>query len=64
MRRLIYLILGFCFVVGVGSAGTGFWVYGGFTRPGPLQHDTILIVRPGTGIHIICLLYTSDAADE
>jgi UPF0755 protein len=53
MRRLIYLILGFCFVVGVGSAGTGFWVYGGFTRPGPLQHDTILIVRPGTGIHII-----------
>jgi UPF0755 protein len=53
MRRLIYLILGFCFVVGVGSAGTGFWVYGGFTRPGPLQHDTTLIVRPGTGIHII-----------
>ena len=53
MRRLIYLILGFCFVVGVGSAGTGFWVYGGFISPGPLQHDTILIVRPGTGIHII-----------
>lgn len=53
MRRLIYLILGFCFVVGVGSAGTGFWVYGGFTRPGPLQHDTILIVPPSTGINII-----------
>ena len=53
MRCLIYLIFGFCFVVGLGSAGTGFWVYGGFTRPGPLQHDTILIVRPGTGIHII-----------
>ena len=53
MRRLIYLMLGFCFVVGVGSAGTGFWVYGGFTRPGPLQHDTILIVPPSTGINII-----------
>ena len=53
MRRLIYLILGFCFVVGVGSAGTGFWVYGGFIRPGPLQHDTILIVPPSTGINII-----------
>ena len=53
MRRLIYLILGFCIVVGVGSAGTGFWVYGGFTRPGPLQHDTILIVPPSTGINII-----------
>ena len=53
MRRLLYLILVFCFVVGLGSAGTGLWVYGGFTRPGPLQHDTILIVRPGTGIHII-----------
>jgi UPF0755 protein len=53
MRRLLYLILGFCFVVGVGSAGTGFWVYGGFTRPGPLQHDTILIVPPSTGINII-----------
>ena len=53
MRRLIYLILGFCFVVGVGSAGIGFWVYGGFTRPGPLQHDTILIVPPSTGINII-----------
>ena len=53
MRCLIYLILGFCFVVGVGSAGTGFWVYGGFTRPGPLQHDTILIVPPSTGINII-----------
>lgn len=53
MRRLIYFILGFCFVVGVGSAGTGFWVYGGFTRPGPLQHDTILIVPPSTGINII-----------
>ena len=53
MRRLIYLILGCCFVVGVGSAGTGFWVYGGFTRPGPLQHDTILIVPPSTGINII-----------
>jgi UPF0755 protein len=53
MRRLIYLILGFCFVVGFGSAGTGFWVYGGFTRPGPLQHDTILIVPPSTGINII-----------
>ena len=53
MRRLIYLILGFCFVVGLGSAGTGFWVYGGFTRPGPLQHDTILIVPPSTGINII-----------
>ena len=53
MRRLIYLILSFCIVVGVGSAGTGFWVYGGFTRPGPLQHDTILIVPPSTGINII-----------
>ena len=53
MRRLIYLILGFCFVVGVGSAGTGFWVYGGFISPGPLQHDTILIVPPSTGINII-----------
>jgi UPF0755 protein len=53
MRRLIYLILGFWFVVGVGSAGTGFWVYGGFIRPGPLQHDTILIVPPSTGINII-----------
>ena len=53
MRRLIYLILGFCFVVGFGSAGTGFWVYGGFIRPGPLQHDTILIVPPSTGINII-----------
>ena len=53
MRCLIYLIFGFCFVVGLGSAGTGFWVYGGFTRPGPLQHDTILIVPPSTGINII-----------
>ena len=53
MCRLIYLTIGFCFVVGLGSAGTGFWVYDGFTRPGPLQHETILIVRPGTDINII-----------
>ncbi|MDE0992995.1 MAG: hypothetical protein OSA23_07450, partial [Rhodospirillales bacterium] len=53
MRRLIYLMLSFCAVLGLGSAGTGFWVYSGFTRPGPLKHDTILIIRPGTGIKII-----------
>ena len=45
MRRLIYLVLSFCVVLGLGSAGTGFWVYSGFTRPGPLKHDTILIIR-------------------
>ena len=53
MRCLIYLVLSFCVVLGLGSAGTGFWIYSEFTRPGPLQHDTILIVRPGTGIKII-----------
>ena len=60
MRRLIFLMLGFCVIIGLGSAGAGFWVYGGFTRPGPLQHDTILVVRPGTGINIIAQELTSN----
>ena len=53
MRRLIYLILVFFTIIGVGTAGSGFWIYNNFIRQGPLKHETAMIVKSGSGIYAI-----------
>ena len=53
MRHFIYLTLGFFTVVGLGFSGAGFWAYNNFTRQGPLKHEKIMVVRPGTSIYAI-----------
>ena len=53
MRRLIYIIFSFCMVFGLGGVGFGLWAYSNFTRQGPLKHETIVTVRPGSGIYAI-----------
>jgi UPF0755 protein len=53
MRRLIYIILGFFTVIGLGCAGSGFWVYNKFNRQGPLTNDKVMTVRSGSGVYDI-----------
>ena len=52
MRRLIYLVL-VLVVVGLGCAGSGYWIFSNFTRDGPLKDEMVIIVRSGSGIYAI-----------
>jgi len=49
MRRLIYILSALGLAGSLGAAGAGFWVYGSFTRPGPLERDSVLIIERGSG---------------
>jgi UPF0755 protein len=53
MRRLIYIVFGLGILTSIGLAGAGFWVYGGYTRPGPLERDSVLIIKRGSGTSAI-----------
>ncbi len=53
MRRFLYITLGIIAVLTLTSAGAGMWVYGEFTKPGPLAQDKILIIKPGSGVAAI-----------
>jgi len=49
MRRFLYVLSALGLVGVLVSAGAGFWVYGSFTRPGPLERDSVLIIERGSG---------------
>jgi len=49
MRRFLYVLSALGLVGVLVSAGAGFWVYGSFTRPGPLERDSVLIIERGFG---------------
>jgi len=50
MRWFLYIFLTILTVLVLTGGGIGYWVYGGFTKPGPLQQDTIVVIEPGTGV--------------
>jgi UPF0755 protein len=53
MRRVLYILSAFGLIAGLAAVGAGFWVYGGYTRPGPLERDTTLIIERGSGTSAI-----------
>ncbi len=53
MKRLIYILSGLGLVGGLVAAGIGFWAYAGYTRPGPLERDSVLIIERGSGASAI-----------
>ncbi len=50
MRRLIYLAFSFVAILALAGGGASFWVYAGFTKPGPLSRDVVVVVEPGSGV--------------
>ncbi len=53
MRRLTVIVSGFILLGGLFAAGVGLWIYGGYTRPGPLERDSVLIIKRGSGTSMI-----------
>ncbi len=53
MRRFFVISIGLVVVLAIAGAGVGYWLFAGFTRPGPSQTDKVLIIPPGTGVNAI-----------
>jgi len=53
MRRALFIISGLIVIFGFVAVGAGLWVYSGFSRPGPLENDTTLIIERGSGASAI-----------
>lgn len=53
MRRVYFYISLLLLVVLTIGTGLGVWGYGEFTKPGPLQNDAVLVIKPGSGVNAI-----------
>ncbi|NQV98080.1 MAG: endolytic transglycosylase MltG [Rhodospirillales bacterium] len=53
MRRFFSMLFLLSAVLAVAGAGAGLWIYGEFTKPGPLASDTVIIIEPGSGVSTI-----------
>jgi len=53
MRRVLFILSGLAVIFGFVAAGASLWVYSGFTRPGPLERDSTLIIERGSGANAI-----------
>lgn len=53
MRRFLYISFALFVVLALTGGGAGFWLYSGFNKPGPSPQDTIVIIKPGSGVGAI-----------
>ena len=53
MRRFFLIPFGLVAVVALLLATGGFWIYGEFTKPGPLAQDKVLVIESGSGVNTI-----------
>lgn len=58
-RRFLQIIVLLFVLGGLAAGGVAGWVYNEFTRPGPLERDTVIVVPSGGGVKSIATMLAS-----